>query len=331
MRYLKAVFVLYQLNRTREGSGGGINSLPSVVGVTCLMVFQITTNSFQRFSLSVQQLYFLRVLTWRRLSPARRSKTLLALLSGRRAAFHPRWPAAGRPPQRPSSGRSARTGNGRFLRTGRDALGSIPDPHGQGWPANKETGVVRKDKRKWFKKKGKLRQSKEEMKRVNWPFSTARAQMPGRKWPPPSSSYPDCLGAGHECWCHPRTDEGPYISPRLGTRKEIKLTRNTFYSKFNMSKTTVMFTSCTKDVAIFVFCVLFRIWFCLFGFSPYYSYLTIHQCSIEQFICQLRCPMCLLVAALSCIICYVWFLEKRFDFLFKFLMLICFPASKPPV
>lgn len=85
-------------------------------------------------------LYFLQLLTWRRLSLARRSKTLLALLSGRRAAFHPHWLAAGRPPQHLSSGRSARTGNGRFLRTTRDTLGSIPDPRGQGWPGNKELG-----------------------------------------------------------------------------------------------------------------------------------------------------------------------------------------------
>lgn len=31
------------------------------------------------------------------------------------------------------------------------------------------------------------------------PFSKEMAQMLSRKWQPPSSSYPDCLGAGHEC------------------------------------------------------------------------------------------------------------------------------------
>lgn len=45
------------------------------------------------------------------------------------------------------------------------------------------------------------------------PSSTGTAQMLSRRWLPPSSSYPDCLGASHECWCHRQTDGDPYISP----------------------------------------------------------------------------------------------------------------------
>lgn len=83
------------------------------------------------------------LLTWHTPSLARRSKTLLVLLSGRRAALHLHWPANGHPPQRPSSGQSARNENGKSLRTSQDVLGSIPDPHGQGLP-----GIERREIRK---------------------------------------------------------------------------------------------------------------------------------------------------------------------------------------
>lgn len=59
------------------------------------------------------------------------------------------------------------------------------------------------------------------------PSSTVMAQMLGRKWQPPSSSYPDCLGASREYWCHQQTNGGPYISPVDHKKKKSSLSEKT--------------------------------------------------------------------------------------------------------
>lgn len=84
-------------------------------------------------------------LTWRRPSPTGHSRTPVVLLSGRRAALHPHWPANGRPRRHPSNGPASRTGNEKFLHTGQDASDSTPDRCDQGSPGKRRTGDVEKE------------------------------------------------------------------------------------------------------------------------------------------------------------------------------------------
>lgn len=142
-------------------------------------------------------------LTWRRPSPTERSRTPAPWLSGRRAALRPCWQEDGRPRRRPSNVQAARSGNERFLRTGWDASDSTPDQCDRGSPGRRRRTEMKAGKHAGGDDKGS----------ATAPSSTVTALRPGRRWQPPSSSYPDCLGAGHVYWCHQQTGEGPYRSP----------------------------------------------------------------------------------------------------------------------
>lgn len=100
---------------------------------------------------------------------------------------------------------------------------------GEGEGNKKKTGKEegKKDERKQLDSRWK--RSKGGSNTNTQPSSTEMAQMLGRKWRPPSSSYLNCLGVSHECWCRQQTNEGLYISPggKLGERERLSLSQNT--------------------------------------------------------------------------------------------------------
>lgn len=60
-------------------------------------------------------------------------------------------------------------------------------------------GRARGEEWEMREEEGTKGRSKEQQAPDTQPSSIETARTPGRKWQPSSSSYPDCLGAGHEC------------------------------------------------------------------------------------------------------------------------------------